>query len=141
MTDQELIYKIYKYLIQLNIKNPIKKWAKDLNRHSRENIQKVNIEKITNKDWWGCEEKGTLVHCGVNENCFSYCEKQYGDSSKILKVELHYDLAFSLLKPYPKNKNTNSKKYMHHNVHSNIIVLFIIIRYESNHSTHQQKNG
>ena len=94
-TEKQLISKIYKQFLQLNyrkINDPIKKWAKELNRlspKSNKHMKRCSISLIIremqikttmryhftpvrmdavqkstrNKYWRGCGEKGTLLHC------------------------------------------------------------------------------
>ena len=54
---------------------------------------------------------------GVNVNWDSHYEKQYGGSSKKLKIKLPCDIAIPLLDKYLLKTFTNSKRYIQPKVH------------------------
>ena len=66
-------------------------------------VRMVIINKSTNnKHWPGCGEREPFCIVGGNVDLCSHCRKQYGDTSKKLKVDVPFDPAIPPLGMYQK---------------------------------------
>ena len=73
-------------------------------------IMAIINKSTNNKCWWGCGEKGTLVHCWWKCSMVQPLWKTVWNFLEKLKMELPSYLAIPLLGLYPKNPESPIQK-------------------------------
>ena len=69
-----------------------------------------------------CSLPGSSIHGSLQARVLEWVASAFSVLHiRVLKIELLYVPAISLLAIYPKTKSTNSKRYMHLNIHNSII--------------------
>ena len=85
-------------------------------------IRMTIIKKTRHKCWWGCREKGNLVHSWWEWKLVQPLWKTVWRFLKKLKLELPYDPELPLLFIYPeRNENKILRTYLHLHIHCIII--------------------
>ena len=69
-------------------------------------VRMAIINKSTNKCWWECGERGTLVHCWWECRLVQPLWKAVWRYLKKLKIHLPFDPVIPLLEVYPKKPKT-----------------------------------
>ena len=73
-------------------------------------VRTAIIKSTNNKCWWGCREKGTLVHCWWECRLVQPLWKTIWNFLKKLKMELLFDPVSLLLGIYLKNSESPIQK-------------------------------